>query len=74
MNRVRVVVADDHTLLREGIRALLAGEGDLEIVAEAADGAQAQKFVEKLKPDILLLDPLLLKGPQTLQRLREKSP
>jgi two-component system NarL family response regulator len=74
MNRVRVVVADDHTLLREGIRALLAREDDLEIVAEAADGVLAQKFAEKLKPDILLLDPLLLKGPQTLQRLREKSP
>jgi DNA-binding NarL/FixJ family response regulator len=74
MRRIRVVLADDHTMLREGIRALLAGEGDLEIVAEAADGVQTEKIVEKSKPDILLLDPALLKGPQSLQTIRAKSP
>jgi two-component system NarL family response regulator len=73
MARIRVAIADDHTMLREGIRALLAREADLEIVAEAADGAEAQKIVEKFQPDILLLDPTLLKGPQALQTLRAKS-
>lgn len=61
-------------MMREGIRALLAREADLEIVGEAADGAQAQKMVEKFKPDILLLDPALLRGPQALQTVRAKSP
>jgi len=61
-------------MLREGIRALLAREADLEIVAEAADGAQAQMLVEKFKPEILLLDPSLLRGPQALQTVRAKSP
>jgi len=74
MDPIRVVIADDHTLVREGIRALLAREGDLEVVAEAADGAQALKLVEKFKPNILLLDPSLLRGPQALQTVRDKSP
>lgn len=74
MQRIRVVIADDHTLVREGIRALLAREGDLEVVAEAADGAQAQKLVERLQPNILLLDPALLRGPQALQTVRDNSP
>lgn len=74
MPRIRIVIADDHAMLREGIRALLAREADLEIVGEAADGAQAQKLVEKFKPDILLLDPALLRGPQALQTVRAKSP
>lgn len=74
MNRIRVIVADDHTLLREGIRALLGREGDIEIVGEAADGSQAQKLVERHKPDILLLDLSLLRGAQALHGLREKYP
>lgn len=61
-------------MLREGIRALLAREEDIEIIAEASDGAQTEKTVVKLKPDILLLDPALLKGLQTLQTMREKTP
>lgn len=74
MHRIRVVIADDHTMFREGIRALLASEGDLEIVGEAADAAQAEKLVERLKPDILLLDTSLLRGPRVLLPIRAKSP
>jgi DNA-binding NarL/FixJ family response regulator len=74
VHRIRIVIADDQTLLREGIRALLAREGDIEIVADAADGAQAQKLVERFKPQILLLNPSLLKGIQVLQTIRRKSP
>lgn len=74
MQRIRLVIADDHTMFREGIRAVLGSEGNLEIVAEAGDGAQAEKIVESLKPDILLLDPSLLRGPQALQTIRAKSP
>ena len=74
MPRIRIVVADDHTLVREGIRALLAREADIEIVAEVADGAQVQKTVERLKPDILILDHLLVKGPQSVMAIRARCP
>jgi len=74
MHRIRVVIADDHTLLREGIRQLLVPEADLEIVAEAADETQAQRLVEQFKPHILLLNPSLLSGLEALQTIRRKSP
>lgn len=52
----RIVIAEDHTLLREGLAAMLAGEADLEVVAEAADGLEAVRCVEKHEPDLILLD------------------
>jgi len=74
MQRIRVVIADKHTMLREGIRQLLAHEGDIEIVAETADGAEAERTVARLKPDILLLDHSLLRGLQALREIRSKNP
>ena len=74
MQRIRVVIADKHTMLREGIRQLLAHEGDIEIVAEAADGTEAERTVARLKPDILLLDHSLLRGLEALQTIRSKNP
>jgi DNA-binding NarL/FixJ family response regulator len=52
----RIVIAEDHTLLREGLAAMLADEADLEVVAEAADGLEAVRCVEKHGPDLILLD------------------
>ncbi|MEI9949345.1 MAG: response regulator transcription factor [Pseudomonadota bacterium] len=54
--RLRVIVADDHTLMREGVAAVIARQPDMTVVAEASDGEQALKAVEELKPDVLLLD------------------
>ncbi len=59
---IRVLVADDHTLAREGIRTLLQTARDIEVVGEARDGAEAQRMVAALRPDILLLD-LVMPGP-----------
>ncbi len=56
MDRIRVVIADDHGILREGIRALLAGTPDLEVVGEAADGAAAVELCKKVDPDVVLMD------------------
>jgi DNA-binding NarL/FixJ family response regulator len=56
MPRIRVVVADDHSILRDGLRALLGASGDIEVVGEAEDGRQAVEVCQKLKPDLLLLD------------------
>lgn len=56
MTRIRVVIADDHGIVREGIRQVLATEADLEIAGEAADGREALALVEQLVPDVVLLD------------------
>jgi DNA-binding NarL/FixJ family response regulator len=53
---VRVVLADDHPIIRQSIRAHLAATSDIEVVAEAANGNEAIELVERFKPDVLLLD------------------
>jgi two-component system, NarL family, response regulator NreC len=56
MKRIRIFLADDHTILREGIRSLLENESDMEVVGEAEDGHQAVKMVRQIKPDVVLMD------------------
>jgi len=56
MSKVRILLADDHTILREGIKVLLNRENDMEIVAEAEDGAQALEKVRAVKPDVVVMD------------------
>ncbi len=55
-NKRKVVIAEDHQLFREGLKAMLMGREDLEVVAEAPDGLAAIEVVKKHKPDLLLLD------------------
>jgi two-component system response regulator NreC len=56
MSKIRVLIADDHAILREGVRALLAAADDIEVVGQAADGEAAIAAVERLDPDVLLMD------------------
>jgi len=56
MQKIKVVLADDHIVVRQGLRALLAAEEDIEIVGEADNGRQAIQLVKKFQPDIALID------------------
>ncbi len=71
-SKVRIVIADDHTIFRDGLRRLLEMEEDLLVVGEAADGAAAVAMVESQQPSILLLDLAMPKMPG-LETLRELS-
>jgi NarL family two-component system response regulator LiaR len=56
MTKIRALVVDDHPIVREGICALLAVVGDIEVVAEAANGSEAIDMVRELQPDVVLMD------------------
>ena len=72
----KVVIADDHTLFREGMKKMLSLEKDILVVGEAAKGDEITKLVERTKPDVLLLDLKMPKGDivQTLLEVRDVYP
>jgi two-component system, NarL family, response regulator NreC len=72
---IRVIIADDHHLVREGIRALLERSGDIEVVGEAMDGQEAVEMVLRLAPDVLLMDIAMprLNGMQAVEQLRDSG-
>jgi DNA-binding NarL/FixJ family response regulator len=76
MPKIRVVLADDHKLFRAGIRSLLQTRGDMEVVAEAADGREALRLVEAHSPDVVLLDLIMpgLNGFDTAARMARAFP
>ena len=71
-DRVRIVIADDHPIFRDGLRKLLEEEPGLEVVGEAADGGQAVELARERKPDVLLLD-LAMPGHPGFEALRALS-
>ena len=70
--QVRLVIADDHPIFRDGLRRLLEAEAEMKVIGEASDGAEAVKLARQLKPDILLLDLAMPRHPG-LEALRELS-
>ncbi len=74
--QIRVLIADDHQLMRSGLRGLLEREGEFQVVAEAGDGYEAIERAIEYKPDIILLDVGMprLNGTDAAQRISEKLP
>src|SRR5204862_725290 len=69
---IRIVIADDHPIFRDGLQRLLEAEAEMKVIGEASDGAEAVKLARQLKPDILLLDLAMPKHPG-LEALRDLS-
>lgn len=76
MNKISVLIVDDHPVVREGLRTFLQLQGDLEVVGEAADGVEALEKVGELLPDVVLIDLVMprMDGITTIRRIRALSP
>ena len=74
--KVRIVIAEDHTILREGLRSLLASNTDFEVVGEAEDGREAIRCVEKFKPNLILMDLSMprMHGMEAIREIKKGSP
>src|SRR3970040_1728935 len=68
--KTRVLIADDHTIVRSGVRLLLQAEPDIEVVGEALDGGQAVTMAESLRPDVVLMD-IAMPGTSGLEATRQ---
>lgn len=75
-NPIRVLVADDHPLLREGIAAVLAGQADIDLVGEASDGREALECFRRLRPDVTLMDLQMpgMNGIESILAIRGECP
>lgn len=76
MDKITVLLADDHAVFREGTRELLNREKDLDVVGEAADGEEAVKLVEQLRPNVVLLDIAMpkLNGIEATRKIKAMRP
>ena len=74
-NTIRVVLADDHVFVRDGIKSLLENEANITVVGEATDGLEALSLVDQLQPDLLILDIRMpnLTGIEVVEQLRIKN-
>ncbi len=74
--KIRILIADDHAVLREGMRTLLEEEKDFEVVGEAGDGEEAVKLATELKPDVVVMDIVMprLSGIEATRLIKQASP
>ena len=76
MEAIKVLIVDDHTVVRDGLTAMLGRESDFHVVGEAANGVQAVERSRQLKPDVILMDLRMpeLDGVQAMRQIREDDP
>jgi len=76
MRRIKVLLAEDHAVVREGIRELISQQQDMEVVGEADNGEETIQLVEQLKPDLVLMDIAMpkLNGIEATRRIKESHP
>jgi CheY-like chemotaxis protein len=76
MKPCRILLADDHLLVRQGIKRILAEDPDLEVIGEAADGREALKLLEELQPDLVILDIQMprMGGMEAARRIKKSRP
>jgi DNA-binding NarL/FixJ family response regulator len=75
MKKIRILIADDHAIVRDGLRQLLNSQADMEVTGQAEDGREALKKVKTLRPDVILLDIAMprLSGLEVITLIREAS-
>lgn len=76
MNRIRIVLADDHPVVRHGVRGLLQAEPEFVVVGEASNGLETVQLVEKLQPEVLVVDLMIpgVNGLEVIRQIRQRLP
>jgi two-component system, NarL family, response regulator LiaR len=76
MGTIRILIADDHAIVREGLRTLVASEPEMELVGEAADGVEAVFKARSLRPDVILMDMMMPRknGIEAINEIKQENP
>jgi NarL family two-component system response regulator LiaR len=76
MGKIKIVIADDHAVVRQGTRSLLERENDMEVIGEAGDGEEAVKVIDALKPDVAIIDIAMpkLNGVEVTKQIKPRHP
>ena len=75
MNKIKILIVDDHPIMREALQISFTGEDDLQVIGEASNGIEALKLLKTLTPDIILMDLLMPKmdGLETIKHIFESN-